>query len=282
MVIRSRTPPVSIIMIKNPYQQLQHEIMSAGAKVLLSSGQACVAYGIAAFSKDGDWVIEESDISCQAVLSVLERKGADYRRGAPLDVRWLAKGWTSHFEYMDGDIRARTDFCSRPPRINDIKRLWKDAVQKSDIGVVDAQSLIQLKLTRRSRDYIVIGALAEELGLNGNLPELALEYLQDYTPLAKAVKRWPQTAALSSREAVRLLLQDGSRDDVVNSLARERDRMMEADEKRIQRMLRASAGYQEAFSTLKRSWKQQGAKLAQQHADLCSAAVPLLGENLNG
>jgi hypothetical protein len=269
-------------MLKNPYQQLQHEFISAGAKVLLSSGQACVAYGIAAFSKDGDWVIEESEISCRAVLSVLERKGADYRLGAPLDIRWLAKGWTCHFEYMDGDIRVRTDFCSRPPRIDDVNRLWKDAVQKFDVSVVDAQSLIQMKLTRRSRDYIAIGALAEELGLNGNLPELALEYLQDYSPLAKAVKRWPQTAEQCSREAVRLLLQDGSRDDVVNSLARERDRMMEADEIRIQRMLRASAGYQEAFPTLKRSWKQQGTKLTQQHADLCSAAVPLLEENFNG
>jgi len=269
-------------MIKNPYQQLQHEFISAGAKVLLSSGQACVAYGIAAFSKDGDWIIEESDISCRAVLSVLERKGADYRLGAPLDIRWLAKGWISHFEYMDGDIRVRTDFCSRPPRIDDINRLWKDAVQKSDISVVDAQSLIQLKLTRRSRDYIAIGALAEELGLNGNIPELALEYLQDYTPLAKAVMRWPEHAAKCRREAVRLLLQDSSRDDVVNSLARERDRLMEADENRIQTMLHASAKYQDAVSALKKSWKQKGTMLSQQHSDLCSAAALLLEDNLNG
>lgn len=269
-------------MIKNPYQQLQHEFVSAGAKVLLSSGQACVAYGIAAFSKDGDWVIEESDISCRAVLSVLERKGADYRLGAPLDIRWLAKGWTSHFEYMDGDLRVRTDFCSRPPRIDDIKRLWADAVQKSGISVVDAQSLIRLKSSRRSRDYIAIGALAEELGINGNIPELALEYLQDYAPLAKAVQRWPEAAARCDREAVRLLLQEASRDDVVNSLARERDRMMEADEKRIQRMLRASAGYQDAFFALKKSWNQQGTKLSQQHADLCVAAAPLQEENPDG
>jgi hypothetical protein len=269
-------------MIKNPYQQLQYEFVSAGAKVLLSSGQACVAYGIAAFSKDGDWVIEESDISCRAVLSVLERKNAVYRLGVPLDIRWLAKGWTSHFEYMDGDLRVRADFCSRPPRITDIKRLWADAVEKSGISVVDAQSLIRLKLSRRSRDYVTIGALAEELGLNGNLPELALEYLQDYTPLAKAAKRWPEAAARCDREAVRLLLQRASRDDVVNSLARERDRMMEADEKRIQRMLRASAGYQNDFSALKKSWNRQGTKLGQQHADLCAAAAPLQKENLNG
>lgn len=269
-------------MIKNPYQQLHHEFVAAGAKVLLSSGQACVAYGIAAFSKDGDWIIEESDASCHAVLSVLASKGADYRLGAPLDLRWLAKGWTSHFEYMDGDIRVRADFCSRPPRIKDINRLWKDAVQKAGISIVDAQSLIQLKLTRRSRDYMAIGALAEELGLNGNLPELALEYLQDYSPLSKAVKRWPNIAAQCDREAVRLLLQDEPRDNVVNSLAQERDRLMDADETRIQRMIRVSAGYQDKFAVFKKSWKQQGAMLMQQHADLCSAAASLLEENLNG
>ena len=269
-------------MINNPYQQLHKKFTSAGAKVLLSSGQACVAYGIAAFSKDGDWIIEESDSSCSAILSVLEQNGADYRLGAPLDVRWLAKGWTSHFEFMDGDIRVRTDFCSRPPRINDLNRLWQDAIQKAEVSIVDAQSLIQLKLTRRSRDYTVVGALAEELGLNGDLPELALEYLQDYSPLAKAVERWPHLAAQCTRKAVRLILENGSRDDVVNSLARERDRMMEADEKRIQRMLRASAGYQDTFAALKRSWKHQGTALAKQHVDLCSAAGPLLEEDLHG
>jgi len=40
-------------MVNNPYQELHHEFVKAGAQVLLSSGQACVMYGIAAFSKDG-------------------------------------------------------------------------------------------------------------------------------------------------------------------------------------------------------------------------------------
>jgi hypothetical protein len=39
--------------------------------VLLSAGEACVAYGIAAFSKDGDWIIDETKESCRAVRAVL-------------------------------------------------------------------------------------------------------------------------------------------------------------------------------------------------------------------
>jgi hypothetical protein len=60
--------------MKNPYEELHREFVHAGARVMLSSGQACVMYGIAAFSKDGDWIIEESEESCRAVLSVLEEK----------------------------------------------------------------------------------------------------------------------------------------------------------------------------------------------------------------
>jgi len=53
--------------------------------VLLRAGQACVVYGIAAFSKDGDWIIRETERSCAAVLKVLGEHGAAYRLGVPLD-----------------------------------------------------------------------------------------------------------------------------------------------------------------------------------------------------
>ena len=57
--------------MENPYFELHREFRSAGAEVLLSSVQACVAFGVAAFSKDGDWVIRELPTSCDAVLAVL-------------------------------------------------------------------------------------------------------------------------------------------------------------------------------------------------------------------
>lgn len=161
--------------MENPYFKLHREFRSAGADVLLSSGQACVAFGIATFSKDGDWVVKETVESCDAVLSVLEKYRAVYRLGAPLHPDWLGLGLTSHFEFMEYDFKMRTDFCSRPPRVQHIDRLWACAVRSDDLDVVDVESLILLKQTRRVRDYSMIGSLAEVGGLEGDMPDLALQ-----------------------------------------------------------------------------------------------------------
>ena len=258
--------------MKNPYQELHQEFVQAGAKVLLSSGQACVMYGIAAFSKDGDWIVQEREESLRAVLSVLEQKGADYRLGAPLDTRFLSQGWTSHFEYFENNIRIRVDFCSRPPRVTSTESVWKNAIQISDTDIVDAESLILLKQTRRIRDYSIIGALAEALGFNAEVPEIALNYLQDFEMLKKAVERWPEKASQSTREAVRIIMSGGERKEVVIALAIEQDRKIQEDELRISKMIESSRDYQEKFIQLKKDWKEKGLLLSQQHQQLLSIA----------
>jgi hypothetical protein len=114
---------------------------------------------------------------------------------------------------------------------------------------------------------------------NAGLPELALDYLQDYAPLLDAVRRWPELAAQSTRPAVRLLSNNASRDEIVTSLARERDCMMAMDEKRIQTFHRISAAYRDSFGLLVKRWKVCNASLAQQHSELCVAAQPLRKES---
>ena len=100
------------------YFDLTRVFNERGAIVALSSGQAVVYYRIAIMSKDGDWIIRETSEACDRVLDVLAGRGASYRPGAPLDPRWLAGGWSSHFEYADDrGRRVRCDFFSRPPRI---------------------------------------------------------------------------------------------------------------------------------------------------------------------
>lgn len=268
--------------MKNPYFELHKEFREAGARVLISSGQACVLYGIAAFSKDGDWIIEESEKSCDAVRTVLAAKNASYRLGAPLDPQWLKNGWTSHFEYRDGELRVRVDFCSRPPRVADIKELWNNAIRKHDVELVDVQDLIMLKQTRRTRDYAVIGALAEAIGLQGNIPEVAIAYLQDYTLLNNAVHRWPSIAAKSSRQAVRLIVAGATRADIVNALAQEQDSLISSDQARIDQMLSATADYQQQFAELSRQWKASSALLDCQHLELKSIAHQFLHGSFHG
>ncbi len=49
--------------MENPYLALHREFRPAGAELLTGSGQACVVFGIAAFSKDGDWIIREDEFN---------------------------------------------------------------------------------------------------------------------------------------------------------------------------------------------------------------------------
>lgn len=259
--------------MENPYLKLHGEFRAAGADVLLSSGQACVVFGIAAFSKDGDWIVRENSRSCAAVLRVLDAHGAAYRLGVPLHPAWLRQGLTSHFEFQASDgIRMRTDFCSRPPRVPNVAQMWKRAVRTEDVDLVDVQSLVQLKLTRRLRDYAMVGALAEVAGLDGQAPELALNYLQDYELLAKAVRKWPDAAAACTREAVRILLEKTHRASVVAAIAIEQDAKMQADQARIEVLQRRFAPYAREFARLRIAWRRARTPLLQQHTQLMTTA----------
>ncbi|MCF7837317.1 MAG: hypothetical protein K9N49_01680 [Candidatus Marinimicrobia bacterium] len=264
--------------MKNPFIELHAEFKNAGAAVVLSSGQACVLFGIAAFSKDGDWIIREEAETCTAVLAVLARHGAQYRLGVPLHPKWLALGLTSHFEYMtETSFRMRTDFCSRPPRIADIEHLWQCACQMDGIDVVDVKSLIQIKQTRRMRDYAVIGALAEVAGRQAAAADLALDYLQEYETLSRAVRQWPAKAAASQRAAVRLLVQGGTRAEVVAALAIEQDKLMQADQRRIERLESLAGNYVRAFTRLRGVWRATRLPLLEQHRQLIGLANEYLG-----
>jgi muconolactone delta-isomerase len=243
---------------------------------LISSGQACVAFGIATFSRDGDWIIREDERSCSAVLRVLEKHRSMYRLGVPLHPDWLCRGLTSHFEFQSvHGFRIRTDFCSRPPRVSDVDRLWTRAVRAADLDVVDVESLIRLKQTRRLRDYSMIGALAEVAGLGGGIPNLALFHLQDYESLAQAVRRWPAEAAACGREAVRLLVLNAPRSAVVAAIAVEQDARAQEDEARIAAMESEYGAYVRTFSRLRARWRRTGTELAEQHLELMTHARAL-------
>ncbi|HSS76115.1 MAG TPA: hypothetical protein VLV54_05155 [Thermoanaerobaculia bacterium] len=82
-------------MTTNPYLELTEEFNRGRLRALLSSGQAVVVHRLAVMSKDGDWILREDTEAVEHVLKVLALKGAYYRFGAPLDLRWLGGGWTN-------------------------------------------------------------------------------------------------------------------------------------------------------------------------------------------
>jgi hypothetical protein len=149
----------------NPYFAFTDACNARQPVVILASGQACVWFRLALASKDGDWIAREDADALAAIRAELGRRQARYRLGAPLDVRWLAAGWSAHFESVDEDgMRHRFDFVSRPPRLpaDRLAELWA-SVAAGATAVVTRQDLIQLKRTMRLKDYAFIGALATQL-----------------------------------------------------------------------------------------------------------------------
>jgi len=147
--------------MSNPYLELTEEFNRGRLRVLLSSGQAVVVHRLAIMSKDGDWILREDAEALAHVLEVLSLHEARYRFGAPLDLRWLTNGWSSHFEFRRGPLRLRTDFVTRPPRITAewLARIWGEA-ESTGNEVIGLEPLAALKLTNRDKDYAVVGELA--------------------------------------------------------------------------------------------------------------------------
>ena len=146
--------------MSNIYLTLTEQFNRGRLRAIISSGQAVVLHRLAIMSKDGDWILREDDESMQHILGTLAEFGARYRFGAPLDTRWLAGGWSAHLEFRHDNLRVRTDFTTRPPRIDAaaLNRLWHKT--DPDRPVVDATTLAQIKKTNREKDYAVIGELA--------------------------------------------------------------------------------------------------------------------------
>lgn len=115
-------------MKNNIYLKLTEEFNAGKLRAIITSGQAVVLHHLAIMSKDGDWIIREDDESLKHILVILSKYKARYRFCAPLDIRWLSGGWSSHFEFQYNDIRVRTDFFTRPPRIPDksLQKLWQE------------------------------------------------------------------------------------------------------------------------------------------------------------
>lgn len=216
----------------NPYLELTRQFNQGRSRALISSGQAVVVHRLAIMSKDGDWILREDAEATNHVLEVLARHGARYRFGAPLDPRWLAGGWSSHFEYRQGDLRLRTDFVTRPPRLSpqDLERLWNDA-EAASAEVVSLEPLAAIKMTRREKDYAVIGELARRMAD----PRSQILYSRSSRDLMRLTAEHPDLLAAMTSERPLLEQVSNGRDALEEALDRERRAAMREDEERLAR-----------------------------------------------
>ena len=86
------------------------KLREAGIRFAITSGMACVHYGLQQTTKDSDWIIAPDDLpKLRELLVQLEQADppwrVSYRQifGAPLDVGYMAHGWTSHLLLTDPD-----------------------------------------------------------------------------------------------------------------------------------------------------------------------------------
>jgi hypothetical protein len=226
------------------YLDLTREFNAGKLRAILCSGQAVVLLRLAIVSKDGDWILREDQEALDHVLAVLDRHGASYRFGAPLDLRWLQGGWSSHFEFRSGGLRVRTDFFTRPPRVTplDLAELWRGQ-EGRDPPFTPPRFLIEMKKTAREKDWPVVGELARLL----SDPREQMLCSRSARDLLELGAKHPRLASELARERpVLRSLADGL-DALRTALDRERREAMDEDERRVR-------SYLSAAGTLQRAW----------------------------
>ena len=255
----------------NIYLELTNRFNAGRTRVILSSGQAVVFHRLAIMSKDGDWIVREDDEALSYILQVLERAGARYRFGAPLDKRWLAGGWSAHFEFSDKALRIRTDFVSRPPRIGlqRLSAMWKDA-EESDLPVVGLEDLAELKKTNREKDYAIIGELSRKMATL----ESRVRYSRSAREIVAFFKKNPEL--VGNLMMVRGIDRDALKtiDALETALDAERRRLMHMNERRLTRYLEAARQWSECWKRVE--YAVQGLPLRQAHGMLCKEATGVL------
>jgi hypothetical protein len=253
----------------NIYLELTEKFNEGRLRAIISSGQAVVLHRLAIMSKDGDWILREDDESLAHVLGVLAGYESFYRFGAPLDIRWMAGGWSAHFEFRRQPLRVRTDFVTRPPRIDStsLSRLWTAGSDWPVLGLVD---LAEIKKTNREKDYAVIGELARLM----SSPREQLLYSRSARDLSVLAAAQPDLAGeLSTRRPLLNQVHLG-RDQLERALDEERRQLIRANEERLARYNQAASRWRAAWPALEQDIRK--ADLLSAHQMVIDRALELL------
>lgn len=176
------------------------------------------------------------------------RHFARYRFGAPLDVRWMAGGWSAHFEFRRDQLRVRTDFVTRPPRIDSetLDRVWQE--MDAQRPVVDPATLAEIKKTNREKDYAVIGELARLM----RDPREQLLYSRSARDLIALAQAHPKLIEVLSHERPLLHNIGVGRPRLEEALDAERRSLIRANEMRLARYREAAQAWASAWPTVEK------------------------------
>ncbi|MDL5052621.1 hypothetical protein QQ056_03470 [Oscillatoria laete-virens NRMC-F 0139] len=171
------------------YRIFRDLLKEQGIRALLTSGMACVEYGIQETTKDTDWIIHLDDFENLVAFLCRQEKGLSganwrisYRGifGAPLSREYHQGGWTSHLAIWNHALapEEHLDFFGRPPRVN-------PQLLKYESGLIASRSTVaSMKKTDRQKDWPFVNGLAAQEWLSGE--QSGLLHLRDLSLLRKA------------------------------------------------------------------------------------------------
>lgn len=254
------------------YEGLVQKLRDRGVVCAITSGLACVHYGIAETTKDCDLLCHpESFDKLLGLLSETRINGAACRyRGnisPPLDARWHRGGWTSHFEWETQPQAMTLDVFGRAVRQS---APWEHDLSGFYAGM---NVVAEMKRTDRDKDWPFITSLGTEmLRARDHRGWLHLFDADDLLEMQK------ESSIPAEMLSIRPVLQlAGSRDPRLRqALLAERNLWQELDRLRIRIYRAALRPYVLAVG---RAGISKNAPLSEQHASRLACAQNALAQN---
>ncbi|MBI4025078.1 MAG: hypothetical protein HY360_08860 [Verrucomicrobia bacterium] len=137
---------------------IRTRLRADGIRFALTSGMACVHYGLQQTTKDSDWIIVPDDLArFRKLIGRIEKEAAplnvSYRAifGAPLERNYLAHGWTSHLRVTEPDgAEQKLDIFGKPPRVSRLE------TEPDDPDYASRHVVALMKRTDRDRDWPIV------------------------------------------------------------------------------------------------------------------------------
>ncbi len=230
---------MSPIELQNFYEGLVRQLRERGVICAITSGLACVHYGISETTKDCDLLCHPSSFAVLLdLLRATQVQGASCRyRGylsPPLVARWHQGGWTSHFEWPLGQHVVTLDLFGSALRQSSP---WEEEVSGLYAG---PQTVAEMKRTVRDKDWAAITALGVRMIEAGD--DRGWFHIYDAETLTGllGIQNCP-LELVRQRPALQLALEEDAR--TVGALNAERKLWEELDRRRVRLLERQLRPY---------------------------------------
>ena len=154
--------PLSYAELEQFYESLVARARRRGIACAITSGMACVAFGVAQATGDCDLLCAPAAAGKLLDLlgeARLHDRLPSYRSHLtpPLDARWLRGGWTSHFVWDAAGAEAYLDVFGVAPRSSSP---WEAELQGFYAG---PHTVAEMKRTNRGKDWPFVTALGAQM-----------------------------------------------------------------------------------------------------------------------